>query len=129
MLGDLVGESRGKRLVRRALPDGKAEITLEDAGTILGLKGSGFGTYLAEVRPDGSIYGEGQGVFRTAQGEMARWKGMGVGKFVGAGVSYRGALSYQSNSPTLSRLNSIAVVFEFETDEAGNTHSKLWEWK
>lgn len=129
MLGDLIGESKGRRLVRRVLPDGKVEVTFEDSGTMLGLKTSGFGTYWAEVRPDGSIYGEGQGINMTSEGEMARWKGIGVGKFVGAGVSYRGALSYFSNSAKLSRLNNIAVIFEFETDEAGNTQSKLWEWK
>ena len=129
MLGDLVGQARGKRLVRRVLPDGKVEVSFEDAGTMLGMKCTGFGTYVAQVRPDGSIYGEGQGVNMSAKGELAQWKGMGVGKFVGAGVSYRGVLSFQSNSPTFSRLNTIAVVFEFETDAKGNTQSKLWEWK
>jgi len=27
------------------------------------------------------------------------------------------------------RLNTIAVVFEYEADADGNTRSKTWEWK
>jgi hypothetical protein len=28
-----------------------------------------------------------------------------------------------------ARLNGIAAVFEYETDETGNATAKLWEWK
>jgi len=31
--------------------------------------------------------------------------------------------------PRWSRLNKAAVVFEYEVDAEGNTHSKYWEWK
>jgi len=129
MLGELIGETRGKRIVRRILPDGKVEVSFEEAGTFLGAAATGFGTYWAEVRPDGTLFGEGQGVVMTKDGAMASWKGMGVGKFVGGGVSYRGTLSYYSASPALSRLNSVATVFEYDVDEAGNSHTKAWEWK
>lgn len=129
MLGEMLGETRGKRIVRRVLPDGKVEVTFEDQGTMLGIESSGFGTYWAEIRPDGTIHGEGQGITTTKDGELATWKGIGVGKFSGGGaVSYRGALSYYSTSPKLARLNSVAAVFEYEADAEGNTHSKLWEW-
>jgi hypothetical protein len=53
-----------------------------------------------------------------------------VGTFKERGaVSYRGAVYYQTASPKLSRLNTVAGVFEFESDESGNTQSKIWEWK
>jgi hypothetical protein len=129
MLGDLIGETRGKRIVRRVLPEGRVEVTFEDSGKFLGLDVLGFGTYEAEVRPDGTLYGQGQGIVTGKQGDMATWKGIGVGKFVGAAVSYRGAISYYSQSPKLARLNSVATIFEFEVDEAGNTQAKIWEWK
>lgn len=129
MLGELIAESRGKRIVRRVLADGKVEVTFEESGTLLGTATTGFGTYWAQVRADGTLYGEGQGITVTKDGEMATWKGFGVGKLVGGAVSYRGAVSYYSSSPKLSRLNSVAAVFEYGADEAGNTHSKLWEWK
>jgi hypothetical protein len=29
----------------------------------------------------------------------------------------------------LSRLNKVALLFEYEVDTEGNTHSEYWEWK
>lgn len=131
MLGEQIGESHGKRTGRRVLPaEGgfKVEVSFEESGKCLGLDYNGFGTYTSVPRPDGTLYGEGQGVMMTKDGDMATWKGAGAGKFVGGGaVSYRGALYYSSASPKLARLN--VVVFEFEVDASGNTHSKYWEWK
>ncbi|MEK7750950.1 MAG: hypothetical protein AAB654_03465 [Acidobacteriota bacterium] len=133
MLGDKLGESRGKRTARRVLPVDagfKVEVSFEDRGTLLGIEGFGIGTYTSTSRPDGTMYGEGQGVFMTMDGEGATWKGSGVGKFVGGGaVSYRGALYYSTASQKLARLNAVACVFEFEVDTEGNTHSNIWEWK
>jgi hypothetical protein len=133
MLGEQIGESRGKRTGRRALSSEsgfKVEVSFEESGKCLGLDINGFGNYVAAPRPDGTLYGEGQGVVTTKEGDMATWKGAGVGKFVGGGaVSYRGALYYSTASPKLARLNSVAVVFEFEVDPSGNTATKFWEWK
>jgi hypothetical protein len=133
MLGDQIGESRGKRTGRRVLfTDGgfRVEVSFEDAGRILGIAVNNIGTYLAEVRPDGSLFGEGQGLLRTQEGQIAIWKGQGVGKFLEAGaVSYRGALFYHTASANLAHLNTIAAMFEFEVDPNGNTHTKTWEWK
>jgi hypothetical protein len=66
----------------------------------------------------------------TSDGEMATWRGEGVGRFTGRGavVSWRGAIYYQTASPKLARLNSVAVFFEYEVDENGKTQAKLWEW-
>ena len=87
-------------------------------------------TYWSEARPDGSLYGEGQAVVITQDGETATWKGQGVGKFLdGGAVSYRGAVYYSTASPKLARLNTVAGVFEFEVDADGSTTSKVWEWK
>ena len=44
-------------------------------------------------------------------------------------VSWRGALYVQTASPKLARLNSVALVYEYEVDENGNAHGKAWEWK
>jgi len=30
---------------------------------------------------------------------------------------------------SLSRLNGVTVLFEYEVDENGNTVAKNWEWK
>ena len=133
MLGEQLGEARGKRTGRRVLSvDGgfKVEVAFESNGKLLGLDNMEVGTYWSESTPDGTLYGEGQGVVITHEGEVATWKGAGVGKFVGGGaVSYRGAIYYRTTSPKLARLNGCATVFEFDVDPEGNTHAKLWEWK
>lgn len=49
MLGDQIGEERGKITARRVLPsDGggpKVEVTFEASGTVLGSEGTDLGTY------------------------------------------------------------------------------------
>lgn len=98
MLGEQIGESKGKRILRRVLSSDPltAEVSVEDSGKTLSVANTGFGTYTSVVRPDGSIYGEGQGLMMTQDGEGITWKGSGVGKFgPGGAVSYRGMLYYR----------------------------------
>src|SRR5208282_4844114 len=54
-----------------------AEVSFEDSGNMLGVATTGLGTYTSVVSPDGSIYGEGQGLATTADGEGITWKGSG----------------------------------------------------
>ena len=132
MLGELLGETKGKRIVRRVLSSDppSAEVSFEDSGNMLGAAVTGFGTYTSVVRPDGTAYGEGQGVMMTANGEMITWKGSGLGKFgPGGALSYRGMLYYRTPSQKLERLNNTCGVFEYEVDPSGSTHTKVWEWK
>jgi len=133
MLGELIAESKGKRTARRVLatsPAFKVEVSFEDDGRVLGIAAHTIATYWSEGRPDGSLYGEGQAAVITEDGDVATWKGQGVGRFVGGGaVSYRGAVYWSTASPKLARLNDVAAVFEFDVDADGNTTSKSWEWK
>jgi hypothetical protein len=132
MLGEPLGETTGKRIARRVLSTEPptVEVSFEDSGKILGINATGFGTYTAVVRADGTIIGEGAGVTTTQDGEMVSWKGSGLGKFKEHGaISYRGILYYRTASEKLARLNSVAGIFEYEVDPQGNTHTKIWEWK
>jgi hypothetical protein len=132
MLGKQIGETKGKRILRRVLSTDppRVEVSFEDSGNMLGIAGTGFGTYTSVVRPDGSIFGEGEGVVTTADGDMVAWKGSGIGKFgPGGAVSYRGMLFYRTPAPKLAALNNVCGAFEYEVDAAGNTTSKVWEWK
>jgi hypothetical protein len=134
MLGEQIGEERGKRTARRVLSTEaggfKVEVSFESNGKVLGVDVHEIGTYWSEPRPGGSLYGEVEGVVLTPDGGVATWKGGGVGKFgAGGAVSYRGAIYYSTSAPQLARLNGVAVVFEFDVDGEGNTHSKIWEWK
>lgn len=131
MLGSLISETKGRRILRRVLGTDPAnvEVSFEDSGTTLGVATTGFGTYHSVVRADGSIYGEGEGMMMTQDGDMASWKGSGQGKFgPGGAVSYRGILYFRTTSEKLAQLNSTPGVFEYDVDPAGNTHSKVWAW-
>ena len=132
MIGDKIGETRGKRLVRRVLSVDPvtAEVSGEDSGTMFGVATNGMVTYTSVLRPDGSIYGQGQGLITTQDGEMVTWTGSGLGKFgAGGAVSYRGMLFFQTTSQSLARFNNTCGAFEYEVDASGNTVSKVWEWK
>lgn len=133
MLGEQISEGRGKRSARRVVatePMLVVEVSFEDRTTLLGVTGANMGTYTSSTRPDGTLSGEGKGVFAGPDGAIATWKGVGNGRYLADGaVSYRGALAFSSASPALQRLNAVAGVFEFEVDAEGNTHSMVWEWK
>ena len=132
MIGDKIGETKGKRLVRRVLSTDPptAEVSFEDSGSMFGIATTGMGTYTSIVRADGSIDGQGQGLIMTQDGEMVSWTGSGVGRIGAAGaVSYRGMLFFHTTSQNLGRLNNTCGAFEYDVDSSGNTVSKVWEWK
>jgi hypothetical protein len=133
MLGELIAEGKGKRTARRVVavePVFKVEVSFEDITTMLGVPGMNIGTYTSGPKPDGSVDGYGEGVFATLDGEIVTWKGVGAGTFLeGGAIRYVGCLNYSTASAKLARLNKIAGAFEFDVDAAGNTTSKIWEWK
>jgi hypothetical protein len=132
MIGKQISETTGKRLVRRvtSVDPPTAEVSFEDTGQVLGIPTSGMGTYTSVVRPDGSIFGHGQGMNMTHDGEAVTWTGTGVGHFgPGGSVSYRGMLFFRTTSQKLAALNNACGAFEFEVDPSGATVSKVWEWK
>jgi hypothetical protein len=134
MLGDKIGEETGKVTVRRVLPGAGAgpmmESSFQAEGSILGVAHRTTGTYSSVMRPDGNLFGNGQGIVMNAEGGATSWLGQGVGKLGKDGsVSYRGAIFYQTTSPQWARLNGVAAVFEFEVDPQGNTKAGIWEWK
>src|SRR6266571_834052 len=108
MLGEQIGEETGKVMVRRVISvDGgtKVEVTVQSTGKLLGIETRNNVTYLAGIRPDGSLYGEAQGLVVGKGGEQATFKAAGVGKLLADGaVSYRGASYYYSDAPNFRRL-------------------------
>jgi hypothetical protein len=132
MLGDKIGEAKGKRIVRRVISvdPPTAEVSFEDSGKLFGVSVTGMGSYTSVVRPDGSILGHGQGIEMTEDGESLTWTGTGLGRFgPGGAVSYRGMLFCRTTSKKLARLNNACAAFEYEVDPKGSTVSKMWEWK
>ena|SRR5437763_4498845 len=134
MLGGKIGEMSGKITSQRVLSiEGggpKMETSFQASGLFVGTKAKDTGTYSTVARPDGTLYGQGEGVMMTDDAEMATWTGHGVGRMNKDGsASYRGAIYYQTMPARWSRLNNIAVLFEYKVDAEGNTHSEYWEWK
>lgn len=134
MLGELLGEDRGQVTNTRVLPSEpgrgpKLEICFESHGTLLGIDTQEVGTYCAAPRPDGTLFGEGQGVVSSPQGDLATWRGQGIGRITeSGGTEFRGAIYFETASPNWARLNGIAAVYEYSADVSGKAETKLWEW-
>ena len=133
MLGEQIGEEQGQITGRRVLrSDGhgpKVEVSFQTRGKLLGLDVTAIGTYWSTVQANGALYGEGQGVVMSSQGDVVQWTGAGRGRFTDqGGVSFRGAIYYQTTSERLARLNSIAGVFEHEASANDSVVSTVWEW-
>src|ERR671918_1762542 len=116
MLGEQIGEHSGKITGQRVLEINGGNPTVETSfratEMILGVEATTIATYRAVLRPDGYLYGEGQGAVRGSNGEVATWIGQGVGRFTsGGGVRQRGARSYSTASGRRARLKRIADLF------------------
>jgi hypothetical protein len=134
MIGEMIGELTGKFVGQRVIRDHKGmlkiEKTMESKGKILGMDVTFVATINNMERPQGGMYSEGNGVLMSTKGEKVILHGSGVsigGK--GPNVSIRGARYAQTSSPSFSRLNNVALVFEIETMPDGTVHDKWWEWK
>ena len=104
MLGEKIGEGTGKVTSRRVLPNPggapKMETSFEASGKLLGVDETETGTYWSAVRPDGTLYGEGQGILMGKGGEVATWVGSGSETIKKDGaVSYRGAIYSRPHPP------------------------------
>jgi hypothetical protein len=130
MLGELIYECKGKIIGARVLPNGNLENTGMMQGYFLGEEFTSTWTGEGDIRPDGTGYTELRGFFTTKGGTIGRFlaNGNGIIKPDGS-MSFRGSICYNSPPGKFSRLNGIAVVYEYESDKDGNFHQKGWEWK
>jgi hypothetical protein len=136
MLGDQIGEEKGKITGQRVLDVGggtpRMETSFSATGKWKGVEGNETGTYWSTPRAGGAIYGEGQGVLMSKDGqEMVTWTGQGVGRFTSPGKTrFVGSLFFSTASTgRMAFFNNLVGIFEYEADEMGNTSSKFWEWK
>lgn len=136
-LGELIADSTGKITGQRVLDVEipKMETSFAMEGNYRGIPCTDVGTYKSVLREGGVLYGEGQGIITTKDGQgMATWTGQGIGKFTAPGkVSFRGSIFLRTPSTSqggkLSSLNNMVGVFEYEVDEMGSCFTKSWEWK
>jgi hypothetical protein len=136
MLGDLISEEKGNVTGQRVLDvergEPKIETSFSAVGNYRGVETTTTVTYWAIPKPGGAIYGEGQALIISKDGqEMVTWTGQGIGRFTGPGkIRLKGSLFYSTSSTgKLAFLNNMVGVFEYEVDELGSTSAKCWEWK
>jgi hypothetical protein len=121
-LGELIEESTGKITGQRVLDVEipKMETSFAMEGNYRGISCTDVGTYTSVLREGGVLYGEGQGIITTKDGQgMATWTGQGI--FLRTPSTSQGG--------KLSSLNNMVGMFEYEVDEMGSCFTKSWEWK
>jgi hypothetical protein len=130
-LGELILETNGKTTGIRVLSEGKLEVSYQGNGKLLGVEANEMYTAIFTPQPTGGFTIEANGLVVSREGDALTVKVIGVQRPTGAGfkASNRGGTIQHSASPKLARLNSVATSWEAETDEAGNYHLKVWEWK
>ncbi|HZT05456.1 MAG TPA: hypothetical protein VFC51_00355 [Chloroflexota bacterium] len=136
MLGEKIGEMTGRVTGMRVLPGDdyrfiKMEITVDESGKVFGVDARNIGTYTVFERVPGQLYGSGQGILETSDGQGAIWTGHGVSKMMaGMRAAFRFSIAFQAGpGGSLSRLNEVLVVGEHDVDEQGRTKTTIWEWK
>jgi len=78
----------------------------------------------------GLLYGEGQGVLRTTDGETATYTFQFVGSLKAGGEAPHGSWYIHANSTgKLAFLNNMVGITQSEMHEGGEFSTKVWEWK
>jgi hypothetical protein len=133
MLGEKMG-SMTRTATNKVLPtEGtlpKFEVTAQGSGTLVGVQVQTLSTYFAEMRADGSMYGElpNSGIVMAADG-VATFRATGSGGMTeGGGSKFRGACYFETITPSLMSLNGKALIYEWDVDPSGNATWELWHW-
>lgn len=131
MIGELIGEFSGKITGIRVLTQGKMEISEQASGRFLGAEAKWVATSTSTPMPNGVVMSEGEALVTTADGDTVKIKKSGIGWSTGKGrsASRRGVFFHSTQSKKLARLNRVVGVWEFESEENGDWHVKVWEWK
>ena len=129
MLGELIGEFKGKNTGWRVLPNGKIETTAQGTGKLLGMDVWIVNTTVGSIS-NGLFIGEVNSFITTMTGDTALAKGNAVAWSDGKdGGTTRAAAIYTTTAPRLARLNKVICMQEYDTDIENNFTGKIWEWK
>ena len=133
MLGEKMG-SMTATAVTKVLPTEdtlpKFEVTAQGSGTLAGVQVQLMSTYYADMKADGSMYGEcPNATLIMAPDGIATGRATGAGSTTPDGGSkFRGACYFETNAPSLMSLNGKAMIYEWNVDASGNTSFELWHW-
>jgi len=129
MLGEQIGEFKGKNTGWRVLPDGKIETTAQGTGKILGMDVWMISTSVGTMA-NGMFVGEVNSVMTTMSGDTVMMKGNAVAWSTGnGGGTTRVATINTTQAQKLARLNKVIGLHEYDTDKDNNYNGKIWEWK
>jgi hypothetical protein len=129
MLGELIGEFKGKNTGWRVLPDGKIETTAQGTGKLLGMDVWIVNTSVGSMT-NGMFIGEVNSFIATMTGETAMAKGNAIAWSNGkGGGTTRAATIYTTIATKLARLNKVIGMQEYDTDMENNFMGNIWEWK
>jgi hypothetical protein len=85
MIGELMGEFKGKTTGVRVLSDGKLEFSDSGMGTILGQAAMTMDTGIGTVMPNGVTMLDGNSMIKTDEGDVVMIKVVGIGWAAGKG--------------------------------------------
>jgi hypothetical protein len=141
-LGDLFYEAKGKITGQRVLDTEPPKVettvlydgTMKYGGKCLDVMHAATFSSTMRFGKDEAFYVTGKGVItaKDDSGEMATELGRGISRFLEGGkkIVARGLFIFSTRSTgTLSFLNNLTGVLEYEADETGNSTLKVWEWK
>ena len=133
-LGELVledsGQITGIRVLSTDASGTTLELNLQLSGTIRGVGQNTLWTYTMLQRPDGSLYGQGNGVLTTDNGDVNLLTFLGSGKTnPGGTVRFCTMLHPHGATGQNADLNAIGLAGEYEVAADGTATNKCWEWK
>ena len=133
-LGELVledsGQITGIRVLSTDASGTTLELNLQLSGTIRGVGQTTLWTYTMLQRPDGSLYGQGNGVLTTVNGDVIHLIGSGSGKAnPGGTVRFCTMLHPHGATGQNADLNASGLAGEYVVAADGTATNKCWEWK
>jgi hypothetical protein len=89
------------------------------------------GTSVSTLNADGTFRGEGQGILRTQNGDLATWTNQVIGNLTPEGTIITRGVGFWSTPSTtgeLAFMDGMITVFEVQIDREGNLSATEWEW-
>jgi len=131
LIGEVIAYFKGKITGVRVLSGGKIETSEQGLGSILGTEATWLATSVSTPMSNGILMGEGDALVTTKDGEVVMIRKIGIGWSTGRGrkANRRGVFFHMTQSQKLASLNRVIGMWEFESEENGDWHVKVWEWK
>ncbi len=130
MLGDIIGNAKGKITGSNKLSSGQVEVSFEGEGKFQGVGASEKGSYTQSLRSEGVLYADSQVSITTKDGDKVTWTGFGIGFPSGPGITanYAHCGTIETDSPNLAHLRGVAAISQCSVKENGDYTWTFWSW-